>query len=348
MPESFGLKLEWKLSKEPFADIGFAVAKIVCKTVHDQMPELAELFPLKSNWKLNGHIDNDWIAIRIIDRPGSGVPSINVLKGEELEELKSKILPYSLRNNNELHQLLGATWLSFDRFTYVGPYLDSHMSFPHLSGHIIDWLNNIVVPKVLKRNEARIMMAIPSPPQFNIENIARALFVLECNDTSRQGTAFSLAGVGLITCAHVLGPKTCVFKAEDYNHKYPVEVIASNDDIDIAILKTDLDQDVRLEGGSADELKHFNHTTVAGFPNYRWGDTVIVTPGLVIGFRTVHAIRRILTNAPIIAGMSGGPAIDKDNRVIGIAVTGADNMRSAQATEDHGIIPIDALEFVKG
>jgi hypothetical protein len=348
MSESFGLKLGWKLSKQPFVDIGFAVADIVCKAVSDQMPELADMFPLKSNWKVNGHIDDDWIAIRVIDRPGSGVPSIGSLKGEELEELKSKILPFSLRNQNELYRLLGATWLAFERFTYVGPYSDSYVSWPHMSDHIIAWLNNIVVPEVLKRNETRIMRAIPSPPQFNIEKIAKSLFVLECDDTSWQGSAFSLAGIGLITCAHVLGPKTRAFRAEDYNHKYPVEVLASNDDIDIAILKIDLDQDVSLERGSTDKLKHLNHVAVAGFPNYRWGDTVIVTPGLVIGFRTVHAIRRILTNAPIIAGMSGGPALDKDNRVIGIAVTGADNMQSAQATEDHGIIPIDALEFVKG
>jgi len=348
MPESFGLKLEWKLSKQPFPDIGFVIADTICKAVHNQMSELADMFPFKSNWKLSGHIGDDWIAIRIIDRPGSGVPSIGELKREELDELKAKILPLSLRNHSELYGLLGATWLAFDRFAYVGPYLDPYMSWSHLSGHIIAWLNNIVVPEVLKRNEARIMRAIPSPPQFNIEKIARALFVLECEDTSRQGSAFSLAGVGFITCAHVLGPKTCAFKAEDYNRKYPIEVLASNDDIDLAVLKIDLDQDFDLEEGSVDELKHLNHIAVAGFPNYRWGDTVIVTPGLVIGFRTVHAIRRILTNAPIIAGMSGGPALDKDNRVIGIAVTGTDNLQRAQATEDHGIIPIDALEFVKG
>jgi len=348
MPESFGHKLEWKLSNKPFANIGFAIADIVFKAIHDQMPELADMFPLISNWQITGLIDNGCIAIRIIDMPGFGVPSTGVLKGEELEELKSKILPFSLRNNNELHHLLGSTWLAFDRFTYVGPCLDSYMSWPHLSDHIFDWLNNIVIPKVLRRNEARIMRAIPSPPQFNVENIAKALFVLECNDMSWQGTAFSLAGVGLITCAHVLGKKTRIFKAEDYNNKYPIEVLAKNDDIDIAILKTDLGQDVRLQEGSADELKHFNHIAIAGYPNYRLGDTVIVTPGLVIGFRTVHAIRRILTNAAIIAGMSGGPVLDKDNRVIGIAVTGVDTMQNAQETENHGIIPIDALEFVKG
>jgi V8-like Glu-specific endopeptidase len=60
----------------------------------------------------------------------------------------------------------------------------------------------------------------------------------------------------------------------------------------------------------------------------------------------VSGIRRILTNAPIVAGTSGGPVLDKDNRVIGVAVTGAEIMEKAQETEDHGIIPIDALKFL--
>jgi S1-C subfamily serine protease len=89
-----------------------------------------------------------------------------------------------------------------------------------------------------------------------------------------------------------------------------------------------------------------DHLAVSGFPNWRGGDSGVVMPGIVVGFRTVTGVRRILTNAGIVAGMSGGPVLAAGNVVIGIAVTGADSMATVQETENHGIIPIDALKLL--
>ena len=44
---------------------------------------------------------------------------------------------------------------------------------------------------------------------------------------------------------------------------------------------------------------------------------------------------------------NGGPVITAGNKVIGVAVTGAERMEESQETENHGIIPIDALAFLK-
>jgi S1-C subfamily serine protease len=98
---------------------------------------------------------------------------------------------------------------------------------------------------------------------------------------------------------------------------------------------------------TADDLRQMAHLAICGYPNYRLGDTGTIVPGLVVGFRTVSGIRRILTNAPIVAGASGAPVLNASGMVIGVAVTGADRMENAQDTEDHSIIPIDALNLVR-
>lgn len=85
---------------------------------------------------------------------------------------------------------------------------------------------------------------------------------------------------------------------------------------------------------------------VAGFPNYRLGDSGSIVPGRVVGFRPVSAIRRALLSCPIVFGMSGGPVLDGDNKVVGVAVTGAPTMEESTKTENHGVIPITALQYL--
>ena len=69
-------------------------------------------------------------------------------------------------------------------------------------------------------------------------------------------------------------------------------------------------------------------------------------PGEVAGFRPVSGIRRILVSASIVAGGSGGPAVNSTGEVIGVAVTGADGMETVGQTENHGVIPIAALDHI--
>ena len=341
------LKLEWKLSNSPLADIGFAIANTILELVNQQLPDLAELFPFKGKWELQGYLDQDWLVVRLSERFGSGVPVIGKLKPEELNQIKSKILPFEPRSHLELFRILGNGWFSFHRFTYVGPYKSPYACWPDLSQHLIDWLNHLVIPEVLRRNETRILRAIPRPPQFDIKKIRSACWVLECEKSFKQGTAFFIENDGLlVSCQHVLGPETVAFHPDEISKKYPVNIVKQDAVIDIAILKIDKQNVQGLSVGSADNLNLMDHIAVAGYPNYRYGDTGVIIPGLVVGFRIVSGIRRILTNAPIVAGNSGGPVVGSHNQVIGIAVTGAESMEKSQETENHGIIPIDALKYL--
>lgn len=350
MTDDQKLELKWKLSEKQgnktFFEIGAAFVNVVIEAARDQMPDLAEMFPLKENWDVRGHFGDGWIAIRLSSRYGAGVPTVGRLEGKEVEELISKTRPLELKSHQELFKLLGPNWFAFDKFTYVGPYENSYACWPHASDHLVDWLNSVVIPEILKRNQARVLRAIPPAPQINIERILRSLWILECEKSMRQGTAFHLSNVGLVTCEHVLGPVSNAFKAKDLAHKYPIAVRVKQKEIDLAILTIDAELGEGLDIGSADNLKQMDHLAIAGFPNYRVGDSGVIIPGLVVGFRMVSGIRRILTNASIVAGASGGPVFDKNNLVIGVAVTGAEIMEKAQETENHGVIPIDALKYL--
>jgi S1-C subfamily serine protease len=183
-------------------------------------------------------------------------------------------------------------------------------------------------------------------PVINARSLYRAVWVLECEESMRQGTAFMLEGVGLITCQHVLGPKTEAFLPPDISTKYAVEVVAQDADLDLAILRIAGSGYEALRAGTTDDLEQTDDVVLAGFPNYRIGDSLNIKLGRVVGFRSVTGIRRILIDAAIVAGNSGGPVLNRRNEVIGVAVTGAEIEAMTAETENHGVIPINALRHL--
>lgn len=188
---------------------------------------------------------------------------------------------------------------------------------------------------------------------FDINKLFEDIYVIESESGMIQGTAFHLRNIGLITCDHCIRDEQTnqifndisIFKGNDFAKKFPVEVLKSNRDLDVALLEIPLELkgQMGLELGSSNNLQHLEKISVAGFPNYNFGDNGIFSPGLIVGFRKYSGIRHLLVNCPLISGNSGGPAFNSDSNVIGIAVTGADKMSKAHETEKHGIIPIEAI-----
>jgi hypothetical protein len=65
-------------------------------------------------------------------------------------------------------------------------------------------------------------------PLSNLETIRRALWILESEDMTRQGTAFALESIGLVTCAHVLKGKTFAFRDTNITKRFPVTILHQN------------------------------------------------------------------------------------------------------------------------
>ena len=281
---------------------------------------------------------------------------VNELKNEEIIEIANSVLQDNhFPSFEEIYAAFGDRYISANSFIIATPLYEGFMSSEHFDDILLDWLNNNVLPPIIENNKRRVLDAIPTPPQFDIDTIFKNLFVLDdesddLENMGRQGTCFYLEGIGFITCEHVLSPNMQCFHPQIINKRYDIEVVARNADIDLAILKIDdLVSDMDLKGlskGSADNIEIMDHIAVVGFPNYSLGDTGILSPGLVIGFRPRHGLRRLLINASIVCGNSGGPIIDSNNNVIGVAITGADCSEHTDQTENHGVIPIDALQYL--
>ncbi len=116
--------------------------------------------------------------------------------------------------------------------------------------------------------------------------------------------------------------------------------------LDLAIIDVVAGQRLNPLLADQDEVPHMAHVAVCGFPNFRLGDSGVLTPGFIVGTRPKSGVRRMLTNASIIAGMSGGPALGASGNVIGVCVSGSKFFQGASETEDHAIIPVSAFDIL--
>lgn len=203
-------------------------------------------------------------------------------------------------------------------------------------------------PTYLKLSKKyRQLMSVSGKTYFTdpLDQIFASLWILECEETGAQGTAFMLEKYGLVTCAHVLRDATHAFQVSSLKDKYPITTKAINKDIDLAIIDIGFKLEHSLKGNMS-QPEMSAEVKLLGFPNFHLGDTPRMARGHVTGFRTVSAIRRILISAPVIYGNSGGPLLNDKNEVVGIAVTGAETTEAGQFTENHGVIPVSALRHL--
>lgn len=338
----------------------FNIAHALNVIGRQKYPEVCDLFPFKTGWLLHVYGDDNWYVARMIDNPGSSGNHTSKLPHADAEEVLQLAARFQEHDTSEVaaemgsdwHSHFGRAWFGQDRFTYIrskrnAPKVPDWWS--HIATQLAVYLDIFLLPQLQQIHHARIVRVAPA--SYDLGAITRSLWVLECEEACCQGTGFMLENVGLVTCAHVLGTATRAFRATALSKKYPVSVVRKHSIIDLAVLHIDTDTDEQFEAlprGSSENMKQLDHLAVAGFPNYRLGDSGVIVTGHVAGFRMISAIRRILTNAPIVCGNSGGPVLDADGAVIGVAVTGADRMETAQETEHHGIIPIEALDLIMG
>lgn len=152
--------------------------------------------------------------------------------------------------------------------------------------------------------------------------IERAVWLLEEPNGPKQGTGFALAGIGLVTAAHVLAPDTEALCRRLSSARYRVNILRSDAHVDVASASIGATFPVQFKIGRSEALKHGDSVKVLGFPLHRDGNTVNVEIARITGFSAWHAVPHWIVSCPIVRGASGGPVLNEVNEVVGIAVKG--------------------------
>ncbi len=180
------------------------------------------------------------------------------------------------------------------------------------------------------------ILEITDPEQKAID----ALWVIEaCYDNengevvSPQGSAFQLKGYGIVTCAHVVSEGRKIFDGlEAFKHSEPtkmykvkVERICPHRDVAICSIVVE-------EGGKQPEyfieksvkaIEMQENVKLLGFPAYAPGHGYFIVDSRVAKFYTQSLVKKFEISSQIREGNSGGPIINKDSEVVGIALEGA-------------------------
>jgi len=333
-------------TKDLDPNLAFAIMGEMAKMTTEQVPELKPDLPsfTSCNFKIGV---NDYICVATIEFKESGVPAGGTMDAADFSKLKATI--GNSRRFSELKAIAElADSFAWNKLVIAVDVENEAIDWHLVAEDLVSWANIVPLPRAQQINEKRVRMALPPPPQYSLASMQSAMWVLECEESCKQGTAFDLVGYGTITNAHVVENTTALkaFRADKPTEKYSVTVEKQNQALDLAVIK--------IEGGRAPSPLHnantetmqMDHVAVCGFPNFRLGDSGILSPGIIVGTRMKSGVQRLLTNAGIVAGMSGGPAIGADNQVIGICVTGSDNYQTTRDTEDQSIIPVEALDLL--
>lgn len=331
------------------------IVNTIAGIIKKNLRELKTSTPFIDGWRVECYHENDFMILYIEEDSNRKEGYIESMKSEKIDLIKKRIKNIDNLNFQNLYGEFGADFYDTERFLYIGPSQIklnpkeiTDESWKLLIPILAPWIDYILVPKLYEIEKEKIEKLSPKQVKLEISSVTKTLWILECEETSKQGTAFALEGYGLITCEHVLGTKTKAFRPTDYTKKYDIKVLNKNKVIDLAILEIEgIENFEMLKMANGQDVNQLDNIAVAGFPNYRYGDSGVINTGQISGFRMVSGIRRMLVSMPLIAGNSGSPIFNYESKIIGVAVTGADRMENAHQTEHHGIIPIESLELLK-
>lgn len=148
----------------------------------------------------------------------------------------------------------------------------------------------------------------------------RSVWVVDHID--QYGSAFFLKGVGLVTAAHCVKglSEVEILHPSKHTTTFSAKVIKSHDHLDLALLDISnipATEYFEFEVATTPPLVG-DPVTAVGYPHWAPGDRLNHRPGFVSLITPQAGVRKIEVSQMLTQGMSGGPILDANSRVIGV------------------------------
>ena len=181
---------------------------------------------------------------------------------------------------------------------------------------------NIAIRNIAAAIALLILAAACSDTPASLEEIVETTSpsVVQIDAGIGSGSGFIISKDGfVVTNAHILGNERKVKVWLSNGRKYDAEVMGSDLDTDLAVVKIDDDEqfDV-LPLGNPEDTSLGMEVVALGFPLADIGDNLTVTRGILSSTRTLDGVDFLQTDAALNPGNSGGPLINHRGEVIGI------------------------------
>ena len=172
------------------------------------------------------------------------------------------------------------------------------------------------------------------------EQFSDGFIVIECNyddeageSQCEQGTGFYLKDIGWVSCHHVVcdddGNPYKEIEAHwsgDLKNRHTVTVVKSDKHRDIALLELvdakgrAVTPTVELEGRST--FTQGQNVLVVGFPSYTPNQPAFIADSSIATAYIKSAVSVFELTTHVAGGISGGPVIDTDDKVVGMTTKG--------------------------
>jgi len=158
------------------------------------------------------------------------------------------------------------------------------------------------------------------------------------DEPQTQGTAFFLEGVGLVTAYHVVKELSVFDELDIYlplGKSKKFKAYKTNrfcEHKDLVVLSHNIPKADFLEFVLAKSVIKRESISVIGFPNHDAGEDTSIREGKIQNISTISAVKRIEVSAEIYEGMSGGPIINNEGKVVGVCYKGKPNSDKNLAT----------------